>query len=88
MSKATAIDEVKAWLTPLLLSACTFLLWNKLDGMEQRITKLENLNQQVTTNTTALGFLQKQEDETKGKLDAHLSAVLPEEIKVKKESNF
>ena len=84
MSKEQAIDQFKAWLMPLLLSACTFLLWNKLDVMEQRITKLEAVTNQVTINTTDIGYMKKNEEETRGKLDAHLAAMLPEEVGVKR----
>jgi hypothetical protein len=45
---------------------------------------LENLQNQVTINTTDIGYLKESERENKEKLEIHLAAVLPEETKVKR----
>ncbi len=89
MSRA---ETYKEWayrsVTPVLVLVIGYLLNDKLATIDNRLSALEGLNDKVVTNTTTIGFLQKQEDETKDKLNAHLSAVLPEEIKVKKDRNF
>jgi hypothetical protein len=83
-----AIDQFKAWLMPLLLTACTYLLWDKLDGMEARITKLESVTTQVTINTTDISYLKQEQGEMAKKLDIHLAAILPDETAIKQKKNF
>lgn len=89
MSKAESVKEwVYKGLTPCLMLCIGYLLNDKLETIDRRLSAVESLQNQITTNTAQIGFLQQEQQETKNRLDAHLAAILPDEIKVKKERSF
>jgi hypothetical protein len=82
--------DIKLWIligiTPVMMLIIGYLINDKLTTIDNRrnFQALENLQNQVTINTTDIGYLKESERENKEKLEIHLAAVLPEETKVKR----
>jgi hypothetical protein len=80
--------DIKLWIlmgiTPVMMLIIGYLINDKLTTIDNRLSALENLQNQVTINTTDIGYLKESERENKEKLEIHLAAVLPEETKVKR----
>jgi hypothetical protein len=80
--------DIKLWIligiTPVMMLIIGYLINDKLTTIDNRLSALENLQNQVTINTTDIGYLKESERENKEKLEVHLAAVLPEETKVKR----
>jgi hypothetical protein len=80
--------DIKLWIlmgiTPVMMLIIGYLINDKLTTIDNRLSALENLQNQVSINTTDIGYLKESERENKEKLEVHLAAVLPEETKVKR----
>jgi hypothetical protein len=80
--------DIKQWIlmgiTPVMMLIIGYLINDKLTTIDNRLSALENLQNQVSINTTDIGYLKESERENKEKLEIHLAAVLPEETKVKR----
>jgi hypothetical protein len=80
--------DIKLWIlmgiTPVMMLIIGYLINDKLTTIDNRLSALENLQNQVSINTTDIGYLKESERENKEKLEIHLAAVLPEETKVKR----
>ena len=86
MSKTLA--ELKTWLyagvTPLLMVIIGYLLNDKLETIDKRLSALEGLQNQVAVNTTNISYLSRDVNDTKRLLQEHLAAIPAEEITIKK----
>jgi hypothetical protein len=80
--------DIKLWIligiTPVMMLIIGYLINDKLTTIDNRLSALESLQNQVSINTTDIGYLKESERENKEKLEVHLAAVLPEETKVKR----
>jgi hypothetical protein len=80
--------DIRLWIlmgiTPVMMLIIGYLLNDKLTTIDNRLSALENLQNQVSINTTDIGYLKEGERENAEKLNIHLAAVLPEETKVKR----
>jgi N-acetylmuramic acid 6-phosphate (MurNAc-6-P) etherase len=89
------VTDIKQWIlmgiTPVMMIIIGYLLNDKLvtiketqEELSERLLRVEGLHEQITINTTDIGYLKESERENKEKLEIHLAAVLPEETKVKR----
>lgn len=91
MSKSSAIDQVKSWLTPTLLLVIGYFAKAKMDSIDEKLNQVVSLQTQVATLSARTDALDKRTDgvsDDLGKLldrfNEHLSALPSAEITLKK----
>ncbi len=86
MSKSSAIDQFKSWLTPALLVLIGYLAKNKMDSMDAKLDLIMPLQTQQAINTTTISRLDNDLGNLTDRFNQHLSAIPEGEITIKRKS--